>query len=123
MTKNAFSLAKVEQTYKESVETFAKKQGIRTVHIFNKEFPKGGLTVAFAKVKPDQVSTNMVLVAVATCSMLDSFCRKTGTFLALSAYYDGEVIALPLSSGYADEDLPKRVKNAFEALYRSSTVY
>ena len=98
---------------------WANSESIRVVHVFNAERPKGGLTVAFRKCQPDQVSTNMVECAVATCSQMDSFDRKVGTHYALSKFDNGETISLPLSSGYDGEDLAYRVKHAFASLYYS----
>lgn len=100
---------------------WANSEGIRVVHVFNAEHPKGGLTVAFRKCRPDQVSTNMVECAVATCSHMDNFDRKCGTHYALCKFDNGETINLPLSSGYEQEDLAYRVKNAFASLYYSLT--
>jgi hypothetical protein len=100
---------------------WANSEGIRIVHVFNPELPKGGLTVAFRKCMPDQVSTNMVECAVATCSRMDSFDRKCGTHYALCKFGNGETISLPLSSGYEQEDLSFIVKRAFTAFYFSLT--
>lgn len=91
---------------------------VNIVHVFDSANPKGGLTVAFRKVSP-YTNGNMVKVAVATCSALDNFNRKLGTQLALNKFYDDETIELPLSSGWADEDLNGIVKTCFSALYNS----
>lgn len=97
----------------------AKRKGVQVVHVFDQDNPKGGLTVAFRKVKPNQISTNMVDVAIATCSFADTFSRKIGTGLALSKWFDGEIVQMPLSSGWADEDLNGRVKDAFTAMWNT----
>lgn len=94
----------------------AEVTGVGIVHIFNPSDTKGGLTVAFRKCLPEQVSTNMVDVSVAVCSRSDTFSRKIGTYNALEKFFYGEIISLPLSSGYADEDLAGTVKFAFTAL-------
>jgi hypothetical protein len=113
-------LAAIKQERAEMLD-WANSEDIRIVHVFNSELPKGGLTVAFRKCRPDQVSTNMVECAVAVCSHMDSFDRKTGTHYALSKFDNGETINLPLSSGYESEDLAYRVKRAFASLYFSLT--
>lgn len=95
----------------------AQMDGVQVVHVFNPERPKGGLTIAFRKHLPEHKSTNMVQLSVATCSTLDNFSRKTGTMLALQSFFNGGTIDLPLSSGYADEDLSKIVKDTFTRLY------
>ena len=97
----------------------AKRNGVNIVHIFCTANTKGGLTVAFRKTRPNETSTNMVDVAVATCSFADTFSRKIGTHLALQKWFDGDLIQLPLSSGYADEDLNGRVKEAFASMWNS----
>lgn len=113
----------LEQIEQERVELLkdAERNGVKVVHVFYPEFPKGGLTIAFRKSMPGQVSTNMVECAVVTCSFADNFNRKLGTTLALRQWFDGSTVALPLSSGHADEDLSGRVKRAFMALYDSGS--
>lgn len=96
---------------------YAKNLGISIVHIFDTARTYGGMTVAFRKHLPEHTSTNMVEVAVATCSRLDCFSRKEGTRLALYNFAGGRTISLPLSTGFADEDLPSIVKNAFSNIY------
>jgi hypothetical protein len=96
----------------------AVQQNIGIVHIFDKENTLGGLTIAFRKVSK-YPSGRMVEVAVATCSIEDTFSKKLGTSAALAKFFDGETIQLPLLQWYtAEEDLPFVVKQAFTALYR-----
>ena len=101
------------ENYRQELVSFAKDANISIVHIFDKENPKGGLTVAFRKHMPHQNSTNMVEVAVATCSTLDTFSRKIGTRMALELFAEGRTIDLPLSCGHKEEDLNLRVKEFF----------
>ncbi len=110
---------KQHDAYRAELLSDAKRNGVGIVHIFCTANNKGGLTVAFRKVKPRQQSTNMVDVAVATCSIDDTFSRKIGTELALAKWFDGDTIQLPLSSGHADEDLNGRVKEAFASMWNS----
>jgi hypothetical protein len=111
---------KQHDAYRAELLSDAKRNGVGIVHIFCTENTKGGLTVAFRKARPNQQSTNMVDVAVATCSFEDTFSRKIGTELALAKWFDGDnIIQLPLSSGHADEDLNGRVKEAFAAMWNS----
>lgn len=108
-------------TERELLLSDARRNGVNVVHIFNEEYPKGGLTVAFRKTMPGQKSTNMVDCAFAVCSFLDSFNRKIGTEQALAKWFDGDIVQLPLSAGYAEEDLNGRVKQAFTAMWKSLT--
>ncbi len=106
------------QTYREQLLDKAKLFNVRTVHIFDKLYPKGGLTVAFAKVS-EYKSGKMVECAVATCSDQDTFSKKTGTTIALEKFFDGHTIELPLLTYYDLCDMNHVVKRAFAALYRS----
>ena len=100
---------------REDLLAYAAQTRVGVVHIYDKLFPKGGLTVAFRKMSKYE-SGIMVEVAVATCSNADSFSKKTGTLLALGKFADGEVISLPLYT-MKDEGLAYNVKTAFAALY------
>lgn len=107
------------EAHRQTLLADAKRNGVNLVHIFCTENTKGGLTIAFRKSRPNETSTNMVDVAIATCSFADTFSRKIGTHLALQKWFDGDLIQLPLSSGYADEDLNGRVKEAFASMWNS----
>jgi hypothetical protein len=89
---------------------------IGTVHIFDTDNPKGGLTVAFRKMSQYK-SGKMVECAVATCSDEDAFSKKIGTTRALENFFDGNTIELPLLAYYDLRDLNGVVKRAFTALY------
>lgn len=93
----------------------AKEEGVGIVHIFDKEYPQGGLTVAFKKVSPYRRG-RMVEVAVATCSPEDVFSKRIGTHLALEAFFYGTTMELPLLIGYPEEDVNGAVKTAFMAM-------
>lgn len=95
---------------------YAERLGISVVHIYDKESPKGGLSVAFRKLSPYD-SGVMVEVAVATCSVEDAFSKKIGTLLALRRFSEGEVVALPLNTNVNSEGLNYNVKAAFTSLY------
>ena len=105
------------EKFREDLLRDAKTNGVSVVHVFDKEHPYGGLTIAFRKAKPNQVSTNMVTCSIVTCAYQDTFNRKVGTELALRNWFDGETIDLPLSTGYADEELNGIVKRKFTQLY------
>lgn len=86
------------------------------VHIFDPDFPKGGLTVAFRKSNEFR-SGCMVDVAVATCSQEDSFNKRIGNMRALKMFYNGETISLPLLKSFTAENINYAVKCAFKAMY------
>lgn len=117
--KLAQEAADVFTAYREELLSDAKRNGVQVVHVFNENNPKGGLTIAFRKTQPRQTSTNMVDCAIAVCSFADTFSRKTGTYHALKRWFDGNIAQMPLSSGWADEDLNGRVKQAFTAMWKT----
>lgn len=94
----------------------AQEEGVGLVHVFDVDFPHGGLTVAFRKVSPYK-SGRMVRVAVATCSQEDSFSKKTGAKQALEMFFSGKTIDLPILQTFHSDNLNYAVKLAFQNLY------
>lgn len=94
----------------------AKLLKIGTVHIFDPDAPKGGMTIAFRKIS-EYKSGKMVECSVANCSNEDAFSKKTGTTIALLNFFEGNTIELPLLHYYDLRDLNGVVKRAFTALY------
>lgn len=79
---------------------------VRVVHFFDKNDPKGGVTVAYRKTS-EHNSSNMVEVAVAYCSPKDQFSKKIGTELALDYFNQGRAILVPARvSGTDDFTIP-----------------
>ena len=108
----------INQSYRSKLLDKAKLLDVRTIHIFDKEYPKGGLTVAFHKASQYK-SGKMVECAVATCSDKDTFSKKTGTTVALEKFFEGQTIELPLLTYYELCDMNSVVKRAFTALYKT----
>lgn len=96
--------------------TKAKLENIGIVHIFDKNWPKGGMTIAFKKSNPYK-SGVMVDVAVNNCSMEDTFSRSHGTVGALEKFFEGKIIQIPLLRFYDERDLPALIKNLFSRMY------
>lgn len=96
----------------------AHMEGVKVVHVFDREFPMGGLTVAFRKANEFK-SGYMVDVAVVTCSPEDSFSKKIGTEAAIRKFFEGFFVELPLLVGYSPLDINLAVKNKFTALYNA----
>ena len=96
--------------------SLAKTHGVAIAHIFNKDIPNGGLTIAYKKAT-GLGSGHMVTVAVATCSPSDIFNKKLGANLAVSRFFDGYTMDLPLLLGYEQDDIGYAVKRKFTALY------
>ena len=105
-----------EKKYRTELLEQAKQENVGIVHIFDKNFPQGGLTVAFAKVSQYK-SGKMVAVAVATCSSEDVFSKKIGTTLALQYFFAGMTIELPILNNFDERDINYAVKCAFTAMY------
>ena len=106
---SAFTVAK--QRIASAVEQ-ANRYGIGIVHVFNPNYPKGGMTIAFKKCN-DYRSGYMVEVAVNTCSPEDTFNKRIGTAGAIEKFLDGHTIELPLLRCHDLEDINGVVKEAF----------
>ena len=94
----------------------AKEEKVGHVHIFDTSKCKGGLTVAFRQSGRFKTG-RMVDVAVATCSIEDTFSRKIGANIALRNFFEGNTISLPLLLGYDVSNINYAVKAAFTRLY------
>ena len=94
----------------------AKSNNVGLVHVFDPDYPMGGLSVAFRKSSPYK-SGVMVEVAVATCSTQDMFNKKVGATIALQMFFDGKTIEFPLLKMFTEDNLNYAVKQAFNALY------
>lgn len=105
-------------TLREDLIEQARDEGVGIVHVFDYNYPKGGLTVAFRKIS-EYKSGIMVECAVATCSPKDTFSKKVGTQRALEMFFAGETIGLPLLMYSEARDINGAVKRAFTALYEN----
>ena len=101
---------------KEFYMTKAKLEGVGIVHIFDADWPKGGMTVAFKKSNPYK-SGVMVDIAVNNCSTEDTFSRSHGTVGALEKFFEGKIIQVPLLRFYDERDLPTLIKTHFRRMY------
>ena len=101
---------------KEFYLTKAKLEGVGIVHIFDKESPKGGLTIAYKKCNPYK-SGIMVDIAVNTCAAEDTFSRSHGTTGALEKFFDGKVVSLPLLKFYSEDELSSVIKEQFKRMF------
>lgn len=111
-------IRKLAEEYRMSLMARAKDENVGIVHIHSDNWPRGGLTVAFRKANEFKSGT-MVEVAVNTCSSKDMFSRKLGTTGALTKFFDGETIQLPLLNMYQEEDINWAVKQSFTALWEA----
>ena len=108
-------IAEAEKLERAKLIAYAKSLDVGIVHIFDVDYPKGGMTVAYQKSTPYNFG-DMVRVAVATCSEEDTFNRKIGTTIALNNFFDGKIIELPLLRNHLTDDLSFYVKNLFTRL-------
>lgn len=72
---------------------------IRIVHLFNKKYPYGGCTIAYAPEVYDSQGYprgKFAKVAVAWCSNRDRYSRPLGEYLAVSKWANGETVVLPI---------------------------
>lgn len=122
--KAAYATASLEAAKKKQAEDedraalldLAVRSNVGLVHVFNKDRPRGGVTIAFRKVN-EYKSTRMVEIAVAACSPADTFSKRIGSRNALNKFFDSDTIELPLLFGYEDEDVNGAVKIAFSKMF------
>lgn len=107
-----------EKARREYLLDKANNYKVSIVHIFDKSYAKGGLTIAFAPTT-DYANCTMVEVAVNTCSKKDTFSRTKGTVGALEKFFSQQTIQLPLLQNYPRENLNLAVKLVFSHLYNS----
>lgn len=101
---------------KEFYLTKAKLEGVGIVHVFDKDDPKGGMTIAFKKCNTYK-SGVMVDIAVNTCSDDDTFSKSHGTIGALEKFFEGKVVSLPLLRYVHERELPGTVKQLFKSVH------
>lgn len=75
---------------------------IRVVHLFDKESPRGGCTVAYMPEIHDGAGYpkgKFARVAVAWCNPSDTYDRKTGELIAVELLLDGNCVLMPIYPG------------------------
>jgi hypothetical protein len=114
---NNSSLKDFPQAEYEALLGEALNGGVHIVHY--RTGRKGGATVAWRRVG-DDARNRMVEVAIAFCSPKDVFVRRIGTLNALSYFFDGAVILMPIGStdSASINDAVRRI--AGMALYATS---
>lgn len=86
----------------------------RYVYFFNKDNPKGGVTIGFVPVLRDSKGYPQgifALVAVAYCNPNDQFSRPKGREMVSSMLNAGEAILLPI---YTDKAPVRFLANMFD---------
>lgn len=102
---------------KVKLATDAVRAGVSIVHIFDRDKPKGGMTIAFRKTN-DYKSGDMVEFAIANCSTEDTFSKKVGTAIAINNFLTGKTTQLPiLRTAYDKRDINGAVKSFFHDMY------
>ena len=111
------SLKDFPQAEYETLLESALNDGVHIVHC--RIGRKGGATVAWRRFG-DDARNRMVEVAISFCSPKDVFVRRIGTLNALSYFYDGGVILMPIGStdSASINDTVRRI--AGTALYATS---
>lgn len=83
----------------DDIQEWAESNWVRTIHLFDKNWPYGGTTVCY---KPEVYDNTgyprgkFAQVSVAYCNPKDRYNRKLGQRLALENLYDGKCILLPV---------------------------
>jgi hypothetical protein len=94
---------------------------IRIVHLFNKDYPYGGCTIAYQPIRHDGVgypTGDFARVAVSYCNVKDRYNRKLGQQLAVENLLDGSFITMPIyRSGRPVVTLKQIFQDIFEYGY------
>jgi hypothetical protein len=88
----------------------------RIVHLFDKDDPQGGITIAYTPVLSDSKGTptgTFARVAVAYCHPNDRYSRKAGQTKALTNLSKGAYILLPV---YAHGHPVRELKRIFSGM-------
>lgn len=83
----------------EYLKSWAQDNWVRTVHLFDKNWPYGGTTICYAPEVHDSQGYprgKFARVSVSYCNTKDRYNRKLGQQLALENMYDGRYILLPI---------------------------
>ena len=115
---NAMFIKQEQEVERKHLLQLAHDTNVGIVHIFNQNYPIGGLTVAYKKCS-EFTSGHMVKVAVASCSPQDTFSKKIGTKIALEKFFNDNTIDLPILIDYDVEWLGYAIKRKFKALYNA----
>ena len=100
----------------EYLKSWAEDNWVRTVHLFDKNWPNGGTTICYAPEVHDSQGYprgKFARVSVAYCNTKDRYNRKLGQQLALENMYDGRYILLPI---YANKNPVVVLRNFFESM-------
>jgi hypothetical protein len=92
----------------------AKAMELNIVHIYDKKYSKGGITVVFSQDLKGRVS--MVTLAVAVCSKKDNYTRAFGRATAIKRFLEGETISLPIGCKNI-EDTEHNVREFLRPVY------
>jgi len=80
--------------YHQMLEDVVQDQ-VHVVHVFDRDYPKGGFTVAWQRAASHK-NSRMVNLSVAYCNPNDTFIRKIGFYNAVNNLYNGKYISLPI---------------------------
>jgi hypothetical protein len=113
-----FSEQQLKEVTNVAIKEIIAENHIRVVHLFDKKFSYGGVTVAY---QPEKFKSSngfplgiFAKVSVAYCNDSDRYCRKTGQSIAVNRLINGEFILLPI---YATRQPVNTLKQMFECLY------
>jgi hypothetical protein len=95
---------------------FKDKMFVRVVHLFDKEDPQGGATIAYRPLICNSVGFpqgKFAEVSIAWCNKLDRYDRKLGELIALTKLHRGECVTMPI---YIDNQPVHTLKTIFKVL-------
>lgn len=95
------------------------EQHIRVVHIFDKHYPYGGVTIAYRPERHDSSgfpTGKFASVSVAYCNPSDRYSRRTGEAVAIGNLISGSSILMPVYfNGHPVRNLIDIFTNTFDA--------
>lgn len=92
--KNTVAAIKASDT-----KNYCEANGVKVLHLFNKEHSFGGVTIVYepvCKTKKTKSSGDFAKVSVAYCNKTDQYDRKLGVQLAVDNLRGGNYILMPI---------------------------
>ena len=96
MSNITITLAELTDTH---LQDFKEAKAARIIHLFNKDYAKGGITVGYYPLlsKPDGYPVGIFAeVAFAYCKPSEMYSRRLGEQLVLRKLYDGNSSVMPI---------------------------
>lgn len=104
---------------REYLKKLIAQEHIRVVHLFDKDFPYGGCTIAYRPERHDNSgfpTGRFARVSVAYCSPSDRYSRRTGEAIAVGKLIGNESVLMPI---YRNKHPVKNLKSIFSDILQA----